>query len=412
MSAAPPNTPEAAGRPPTGRFLAIALTLAAFAMSVNAIPPLATTMGRELNVRPESFGAIFMLQFVCFFLASLAGGWTSRHSRATSRRLVQIGLFTLAAVFAAGPFLSTLIAVTAWIIPVGLCGGLIETFGSIMITDLEGRASSKLVNLSQMFYCLGAIIAPQLASILLAGNMAWRHIFVFIGSLIFLIGVLFTAATRPGPAAHGNESRPQAADRAPDHHPLRDRMFYLLAAFLFMYVAIEGAAVCWVPLYFEKHLGVTPSAAAWRLAALWGGVLLGRALVLLLPHRWTLWPTLLTAAAGVAIGTTLVVFGRTAGAATGLLVLDGVAMGPVWPVTVAICKSERDCARFTSGVIGTGALGVAFGPFLASWVIQRFGPGRLFPVLAAACLLLVAAGALARREKSLEARSRKPIEAR
>jgi fucose permease len=330
-----------------------------------------------------------MLQFVCFFQAAVAGGWASRHSHASGRRFVLLGLFTITAVFAAGPFLPNMLAVAAWIIPVGLAGGLIETFSSIMIADLEGGKSSKLLSLSQVFYCVGAIAAPQVVAFMLGASVPWRHVFLILGGAIALIAVFFTLATRNLAAAPPDAPVENAPEpEGPPGHPLREPLFYLMALFLFLYVAIEGSIACWIAVYFEQHLGVTPVVAARRLALLWTGVIIGRIAILFVPRRWTLWPAMFVGTIGMCLGTTLMIFGRSPASATVFLVLAGFGMGPLWPVVVGLCKSTRDCPRFTSGVIGTGALGVAFGPYLSSLVIRHFGLARFFPMLAAATLLL------------------------
>ena len=76
------------------------------------------------------------------------------------------------------------------------------------------------------------------------------------------------------------------------------------------------------------------------------------------------------------------------GLATVGVFLYGIAAGPLWPVTVMLSQKISHSNRFTSGVIGAGALGAALGPLFGSYIIRTIGLHWFFPLLAGGSVVL------------------------
>lgn len=375
------------------------LTLFAFALSANSIPPLATTMAREFGTRYESFGYIFLLYGLAFAAAALVGGWQAERRNMPSRHVVLAGLAMMAVTLSAGAGLPGMLACAVWILFLGVANGLVETFGSVMITDLEGPDSSKLMNLSQVFFCIGAILAPQVVAALFETGTPWRGAFLIFAAVAAVVAVLFAFGARGYKAAH---APPPGPDGKPSPHSYTEPLFVLMALSLLTYVAAEQAVACWISSWFETRFALPPAAAARRLSLFWSGIIAGRLAVLALPRRWTLWPTMLTAGSVMALSYLLLCLPLSPRAATVLLAINGFASGPLWPTIVATCKVLRNSPRFTGGVIAGGALGAAFGPMGASVVIRHAGPEWLFPALAMTGLLMLAVTVGARLRMKME----------
>lgn len=369
-------------------------TLTAFALSSNAVPPLITTIARDFGVNFETMGGYFILvQFSVFALASLAGGWAAERFGWSNRSFAATGVIALSLTLMIGAAFPSFPWFLALAVPLGFAGGLVETFSSILICRFGGPSSSKMLNLSQVFFCFGALFAPSFAGGILAFGISWRIALVGLGGLALLIGLFFIRMTRnlKEPVIElppvDQAASPTTLDRIPIK---RDPMFYLMAAALFLYVVVEGSIVVWIPSYFEKHLHVPADSAAWRLSVFWLGIVCGRSLMLILHGPWTLWPAALIGAAGMLVGDAILVTRWSVPASTLIVFLVGLAGGPLWPVIVTLSQHLRNSPRFTSGVIGAGALGAGLGPFFSSYVIKWFGMRAYFPVLAALGVLLVA----------------------
>jgi len=247
------------------------------------------------------------------------------------------------------------------------------------------------MNLSQVFFCFGALFSPFLVSQILRLGIPWRMAFVILGSIALIIGIVFTVLTRtltappiepmnsPGPAEGSISNEKNAV--------WSDKLLYLMSAALFLYVVIEGSIVVWISSYFETHLRVPASSAAWRLSIFWLGIILGRATILFLPRRWTLWPAVVVGSLGLALACLVMILRWSPRTATVVVLLAGFLGGPIWPVIVTISQNLRNSNQFTAIVIAAGALGAATGPLIRSFII-RLGMTCYFPVLAAISVLL------------------------
>ncbi|MFA5864152.1 MAG: MFS transporter [Phycisphaerae bacterium] len=381
-------------------------TMTAFAFSSNAIPPLVTTIANDFHIEYATFGGyVVMLQFTFFALASLCGGWAAHRFGFSNRSLVITGILFLAILLMAGSTFPNFKWFIFWAIPLGFAGGLVETFGAIMICRFGGPQSSKMLNFGQVFFCLGAIIAPTLIAFILGYGFSWRVSFLGLGILILVIGIWFIYQTRTlkeptwemTDIGHKNSDAFAPTVKIP---LLSDPLLYYLCGALFTYVAVEGSIIVWVASYFEKNLGLPAKDAAWRLSVYWAGMLLGRSLILLLRGRWTLWPALLAASTGMMLSNIVLSFKWGPLAATILVLVGGLLAGPLWPTIVTMSQQMRNSSAFTSCVIGIGALGAAFGPLSSSYVIKYLGTKYFFPILAAEGVVLITFILKARSYKS------------
>jgi len=382
------------------RYLtALMLSLAAFAISGNAVPPMLTTIAEAVGVDYRHFGYMVSLQFLAFAVASLTGAALISRTAVTERSLVLTGLLTMAAMLASLGSTTRVWQFAVIILVMGYAGGLTETFASVMILKVSGAHGTRMICLSQVFFCLGAVLAPQLVATVLALNISWRIALLLLSGIILAVAVLFKRFTRPTLNANPSPATPDrhacSSPRSPAlpavPQPLRigDPMLILMAAALFLYVVQEVGVVCWVSTYFEKQLHATPSAAAWRLSVYWTGLVVGRGLAFLAPPRTGSWLMLILCSLFLAVIMSAMAWISQPLVATFALLLIGMLAGPIWPVTVALAQQVRSNPAFTSVVIGVGALGAAGGPALAALLIKLFTLEWLFVGLGAITLLLV-----------------------
>ncbi len=406
-------------------LLGIMLVLTAFAVTMNGIPPLTTTIARDIGTPYESFGYIFMLQFLFFTIAAFVGGWLSDKFNISLRTLVLMGFVIACVTLFLANFLGSFAWFVVWIIPLGFAGGLLETFSTIIVSNYDKPGSGRLVNLSQGFFCFGAVLAPQMVSILLKQEASWRLMFLLFSGFLLGIGLLFMMLYRPRKTQTSQHDRlapessqpdssapestqtqvsdrsgqklPQASETIPLGQLLKKPLFILLAGAVFLYVAAETSTAMWVAPFFENNLGVPASEAAWRIGLFWGGMLIGRFVVVFLPSRFTLWEPLYLGVGGMVAMAVLLSFPLSVETATVCVGLMGLFCGPVWPCLVSISNHATESTQFTSGVVGVGGLGVAFGPYLSSLVIRFLGITLLFLFIMMITLALATITFLVRR---------------
>jgi len=389
----------------------ILLAFAAYAISVDTLPPLVTTVAEAFHSRYESFGYIFMLNFLFVALAGFTGGWAASRFGIGSRSLVMVGLIGMGLTLMSVSLLPGIGWLAIWMLPLGYAGGLSQTFNAILTLRFGGSDSSKILSFSQAFFCLGAVATPPLVAAMLRHNMPWQLAFVSLGAVIVFIGVAFMILTRgiadgsprdvpsPDSASVGHEG---AASSSPKPF-LSDPIFRLLCASIFADVVVESSILSWVAAYFQNQLNVPVASAAWRVSIFWAGLGLGRVLLLLLPSRLTLWPGMIGSALAVTAVCVLLSLTWSVPVVTLFLFLVGVAAGPFWPILVSVSQHLRRSVQFTCAVISVGAVGAAFGPLLSAYAIKHFGLWAMFPVLALVEIIAlstaVAAWVVASRQK-------------
>ncbi len=375
----------------TFSLMAILFTLSSFAISVNAVPPLVTTIAGEIGSPIESFGYLFSLQFFLFAAASFLAGWLGERWSVHPRFFVLSGLLIIIVNFFLAVFIGSFIGFVLWIIPMGIAGGLVEPSSSVLITDYHTVNSAKLLNLSQVFYCLGAVAAPQIVSLFLKTRLGRNEIFIFFALFIAVLTLFYFLSTLIDPRV--KHRKLHASGPYPPRLRLSAGIFTGASVFLFIYVAIEGVMVSWIAAYFETNIGVSAADAAWRLAVFWGGLLAGRLLIVVLPRRFGAGPPVVIGSAGMIAGIAVIAFVREETAATAALALTGLFCGPVWPSLIGYCRFSGASDRFVTMIIGMGALGLAVSPFLSALVIEFAGFRVLFVLLTLLAVLQLAAGA-------------------
>ncbi len=364
------------------------VALLGFAVTANTIPPLISTMGRDLGRSISFFGLLISIQYIFFALASFTGGYLENKLQRGNIKLTLAGLFILGICFFIASGFNSIFLFLIWAAPFGFAGGLVETFSSVIISNHSNDDSSKLLVLSQVFYCVGAYIAPQMVAVLLIYNNNWQSIFRFIGFFIVGIIVLFMLFTAKKftvfktniPNGHQSLNEKQSF--------CIDRKFLMTAPLLFLYVVAEIISICWVPLFFENKFSLSPASSAWRVALLWAGFVCGRLFILILPRRWTMIPAAFASIIGMILASLLLHFSNEPAASSVIVFGLGFFAGPLWPVIVMLARSIAKNDTFTSCIIGCGALGAAAGPSLGAWIINVISIENIFLPVSFICLAM------------------------
>jgi fucose permease len=370
----------------------IYLTLTAFAVSANAVPPLLSTIARDLALPPWTIGACITLQFSAFAAISFLGEKIRRRFDISLKTLITIGLVLVSLALISAPLILTGIAsILPWILVLGCAGGLVETSSSVLLAGPPDDESSKPLCLSQAFYAIGAFGAPVAAKACMEGSGGWKVAFLLFGAFALLVAILYILSYR-GLAPDPSEPHPDArASRS----AVGVALFF--AALIFVYVVAESLSGSWMPFMLEELRGLDAPRAASLSSLFWLGMVLGRLAIVVLPKRLGMAPALVAGSvAGALCALLLGVGGQGA-----TLVAFGFCMGPIWPVTVKVASAALGSASRAGAVIATGGLGAAIGPLVGSLLVGEGLTRYYFCVLSALCILVpcIVAAALSAGKK-------------
>jgi len=381
------------------QFAGILFSLAAFALSVNGIFPLITKLSEEGAFPFSSFGTILFAQFSAFALMSFILPKLAVRLNHGTAAMVALGLGGLFFILVITPLVKSYLLLHAWAFCLGLSGGAVETGSSILITNFDNPGSSRMINLSQAVYCIGAIAAPQIIALLLSQNIQWKISFFVLSALIGIITLFFCFTNLRADKYTEHKSENDHGGLSVRELFMKKPLLFLLSASMFFYTGAECGYFCWTPSFFEKYHQITVARAALRLSLFWGGLIVGRFAAFFLASKLKTRVLLVFCTwAMTASALLFVLFTRTS-ADTLIILLIGLAAGPIWPCIVAVAREYGRSEKAASTVIGAGGIGVAVVPLISGWIIGRYGFSPLFILLVfmsgamAVCLTVVYAAA-------------------
>ncbi|MBT3276198.1 MAG: MFS transporter, partial [Spirochaetales bacterium] len=359
------------------------LALTAFAAAVNTVPPLITSISSDSGFAFEAFGGIFSVQFAAFAVAAYLLTFAAKRLRNGMAGAVFWGILGMGLVLVSIIIIRRFFFFYVWAAFLGFACGFVEPGSTVLISVLEKPGSSRLINLSQAFYCIGAIAAPQVVALVLHLELPWNLAFVILAGFIVLIAGLFRLLLPNGALREKYEDHyhQDINENAPGL--LRSPLFLPLSAAIFLYVFVEGIFVVWLPALFEETYSLAPASAAIRLSVYWFGLIVGRLGVVALADRVPKWLIVLSSCLAFTLLTAGMLIMGSAISGTVVVLFLGLAAGPIWPGIVSIAGEYSRQARFTSTLIGIGALGLVFGPMLSGWIIRVKGFDVLMMMLVA-----------------------------
>jgi fucose permease len=259
-----------------------------------------------------------------------------------------------------------------------------------VLCDLFPERKGRVLNQNQIFYNVGAIAMPLVASWVLALNLGWRPGFVVAAVGCAACGLwinLLPAPVRPeapGPdPTRGNDPSASVA------------LLVALAAMMFLYVGGEMTAANWASNYLEETFGAGRAAAARVPALFWLCMLAGRLVYVAFVERWNyLWPILVSSLFAAAAGAAAV-FAAADWQAVAAVAAVGLGLSGIWPTILAYASRRFPGRGYVfSVVVAVGSAGLLVFPPLCGLIAER-SPWRLRAGMALIAATLAGVAALA-----------------
>jgi len=272
---------------------------------------------------------------------------------------------------------------------IGLGGGCVESPLSVIVAKAYPERSAQVLNLTQIFYNVGAVLGPVGVSFVVAWGLGWRMGFG-LGCLLSLATLGYAwwtlrdgaDASRHATASHRTGSIPWG-------------WVALLALAMFLYVGGEMTFAQWSPNFLEETHRVAPDWAARALSGFWLGMMVGRALYIVLVRQWGHVPPILLSAL-LAVISGLVMMGAGSGWRTGIACMaTGFFLGGTWPTLLSYSgtRAPHRTGTIFAAMAAMGAAGALVVPPLAGLLAQSWGRG-LRTVLVVAVVSIGAEGLL------------------
>lgn len=351
-----------------------------FAVTSNVVFASLGRISLDFQVSSELFSAAVAIQFAGFFVTSLLVGTLSDRF---GKRVTIASACIVASVGAVGwmisPWLApgvrcllgtlgmdatpeavALISVSLGAIALGAGGGVLESVGAAILTDLHPDKGKFYMNMSQVAYCIGAIMPTVVMAKLFPLGVSWKWFFAGTALLALILAFSCRFIRLPqnsqGRRGHGNwrsvlRVYPSVA---------------LPSISCFCYVFPEMATATFLGIYLNKYLHAPESMSLYCLPMFWSAVIVGRLGCAFLPQRqrYEYVIAMLFLAAAVFCGCQPLVSSWKVSMA--LFVLTGLAFAGTWPLIVSLASSRNleDSGTAAGITISTGSLGCIFNPVI------------------------------------------------
>jgi len=370
-------------------ILAAILAIFVYGMIAAMLGTILPDLSARFQLTPRQNGQIAFAQAIGLIIASIGVGPLIDNEGKKAGLVLGLSLITLALFLL--PQSKGFRSIMMYLFLLGLGGGIIVTAANALVSDISNERRATTLNLLNLFFGLGGLATPFLSANLLKRNSVRLCYTVAVLSGITLLVHIFT----PMPAPSGARSFVFA-----DVGPVLGRpVLFLLALFLFLYVACEVGVWNWLTQHLIAQ-GIPESRALNILSLGFAlGLLIGR--VAVSPILITVSAPLVTIAAAILMTiTTYLMLGTRNPTVAGVLVfLAGVSMAPVFPTTLAMVGDAfpRMTGTALGVVITLGWCGLA----VSSRIIGAIGGGdpkrlkkALLLIPAASAIMVVVAAAI------------------
>ena len=329
-------------------ILAVVLAIFVYGMIAATLGTILPDLSKRFNLSPRQNGNIALAQAIGLIIASVSvGPLVDNEGKKVG---VLLGLALIAFALYLLPKSKGYGQISAYMLVLGLGGGIIVTAANAVVNDMGGAALFNFINL---FFGLGGLATPLISANLLGSNS--QKLCYLMAILTAVTLAVSAAAPIPGPTGERGFQFSQAGDL------LGSPVLWLLALFLFLYVACEVGVWNWL----ARHLiaqGIPESKALNILSLGFAlGMLIGRMAVAPLFKFVSPIDATLIAAVLMAVTTFLALRTTHPTVAWVTVFLAGVAMAPVFPTTLAIAGAAFKTGTATAlGIVITcGWIGLA-----------------------------------------------------
>lgn len=289
------------------------------------------------------------------------------------------------------------VAPAAWIsigscLLMGFFGGLITSIVPAIMSDIHhqdrGQAFTEQAILAYTF----AILGPLLTGLFVGNGMSWRLPVILGGLMGLALIVLFRRVNLPPQAAVATSKR---ASLPP--------AFWAYWLLLTLSCALEFSVLLWAPTFLERVVGLSAATAATAAAGFFAGVLGGRIAMRAVMRLLSPQTILLSAFAAGFLGFALYWGVGTPWAAVAGIVLLGLCVAPLYPLSMALGigaaagANDAASARLALGFGVAILLAPAVLGALADLVGLSLAHLTLPGIIAAMLVTFIAAGVLERR---------------
>jgi len=334
---------------------------------MTVIGPMLSQISNEFQMTLAQSGLLYTAEFTGFAVFILLGGVLA--DKLGKKTVLTVVLLVLAvSLFAFSRSTGFVMSLVIMVFAGGFCGPL-ESVTMSAISDLYPENTEKYVNLSSVFYGLGAMAGPVAAGILLSNQVSWRVVYLVLAVTCVLMLAVIAFATMP---KNGASSRISLKETA---LILKDWRFLLVCLCIFLYCGAESSAWGWMSEYMETNLGFTALKCSLAIGVFWLSITVGRIICNGLGRVLSPRALIGLLAAGAAVVTFASAVIKSEALIWAATVLMGLLYSSQWPLMVGqtIKRHVTHSGTSMALLVASGGISMAVIPALLGFVSENFG---------------------------------------
>lgn len=366
--------------------------MAVFAMNLTIISPLLIEISKTFSLNIAQSGFIFTIEFAGFItFVLLAGLFTERLGK---KAVVSFSLIGFTASLLLFSFAQNFLSACIIMFFLGGFGGVIESLITSLVSDLNDINKSFYVNLSQVFFGLGALVGPVVAGLTVSYGISWRISYQVLAALSLVLTLVFIIRKLPP------LTKTDKVTFANIKRLLSDRNFLLICLCMLLYTGAEVGGWGWLCTLLKQSMGFSSTKSGIAVAVFWMAMTIGRFLCGPLTLRYSLKHiiTVLAFLSAVVTMLSIVLFNEIA--IWIVVAAMGFTYSSQFPFIASFGARLTDAPSSTvfSLLIGSGGLGSMLVPYIMGVVGNNAGMRNSMLIPA---ILLLFVGLIFSRFKNL-----------
>ncbi len=351
-------------------------SLFVFSFSANIVIAIINRGAAEFKISEGDFARIFSMQFLGFFGATVIGGVLAdiigKKKIFISSCILMIagGLICFNA--------SGLTCLFTGALLMGMGGGIMESMGVALLCDVFPERKKFYLNFQQVFYCLGAIVAPVLAGWLLPRGVSWWLSFTVITGMAVVVLIMAGLTSFSTHAA-----KEDVFSWAELKKVLMRFRFISPCIMIVIYVFAESALLVFAPTYLLKRFDAPENWSLYTNGLFWGTMTVGRLACSYIPERISYRWILIVLTLGSILCMGMQAFAWSWGVSILLFIASGLFFSGIWAMIIGFTSELNP--GLSGSVIGitiaAGSLGCVASPVIGGYLISRVDLTWFFPIL-------------------------------
>jgi len=348
------------------------LGLMIFGMVLVMTSPILIEISQSIDRNIENMGSIFPFFYIGFIIGSFLSSsiinyWNRKKTLSFFYFLLFVSVFGMTFVFNYSYFVIIFSLI-------GLSSGFIESQVSTIVIEINKKNEGLFINLTQVFFGIGAFIGPLIPIFIISKGIDWRYSYLLVSLVCLLNFIYFLFINIPDIRVEKIRDRNKIFKPV---HLDESLVFYLLVFAILFYVSAEMGLAIWLPTFLRLNKLFSSMLAGQVLSFFWLSFVAGRFLIGFLTKKVKILNILLVVTSLSIFSILLGVYTENKFLIIFAFILTGILFSSIWPLIVLLGGLRYASKRnfVVSILIMAGGVGGLFSP----WFIGKvFSSSNLF----------------------------------